>query len=169
MLEMDLKEIMDMKNHNDTHTNITYIKSCLEEVEKQCEILDRMRLEAEQKVSDYNKDDEIVRLQEKIVNLCRQYSTGFNPSPEQWEKIAKWQEKHIKRKHRVRINPNESRKYIPGLVSFSYEFTDTHLGRMGTVICDECKEKAFKKSMGIKELYKKYMEDKDAEYFIGEV
>ncbi len=36
---MDLQEFFDLKMHNDTHTNLTYIRYCLAEVEKQCEIL----------------------------------------------------------------------------------------------------------------------------------
>ena len=89
---MDLQEFFDLKMHNDTHTNLIYIRSCLAEVEKQCEILNKMRQDAESKVEEWNKDDEILRLEEKIVQLCRKYSEGFNPSEEQWEKIKKWQE-----------------------------------------------------------------------------
>lgn len=166
---MDLQEFFDLKNHSDTHTNLTYIRSCLAEVEKQCVILDKMRQDANSKVEEWNKDDEIVKLEEKIVQLCRKYSEGFNPSEEQWKKIEKWQERHAKSKHRVRINPNRLRKFIPGLASYSYEFSNTHLGTMGMVVCDTCRVKAFKESLGNKEIYKQIMERKNAEYFIGEV
>lgn len=166
---MDLQESLNLKNHSDTHTNLTYIRSCLAEVEKQCEIMDKMRQDAEGKVEEWNKDDEIVRLEEKIVQLCRKYSDGFNPSEEQWGKIKKWEERHIKRRHKLKPLPDSPRKYNPNVVSFTYEFGYTHLGTMGSVICDKCKADAFRKSLGNKELYRKIMKDKNAEYFIGEV
>ena len=150
-------------------TIITNIRNCLDEVEKQCRILDEMRVEAEKKVDDWNKDEKIRELEERIVELCKEFSAGFNPSKEQWEEIEKWQERHAKSKHRVRINPNRPRKFIPGLASYSYEFSNTHLGTMGMVVCDTCRAKAFKESLGNKELYKRIMERKNAEYFIGEV
>ena len=166
---MDLQEFFDLKMHSDTHTNLTYIRSCLAEVEKQCEIMDKMRQDAEGKVEEWNKDDEIVRLEEKIVQLCRKYSEGFNPSEEQWKKIEKWQERHINRKHKPKQASDQLRKYDPNDVSFTYEFGYTHLGTMGTVVCEKCKADAFRKSLGNKDLYNKIMKDKNAEYFIGEV
>ncbi len=38
------------------YTDMTYIHNCLEKEEKHCEILDRMRVEAEEKVKEWNKD-----------------------------------------------------------------------------------------------------------------
>lgn len=158
-----------MNEQKTDYTDMTYIQNCLEKVEKQCEILDRMRVEAEEKVKEWNKDEEILKLEERIVKLCRKYSEGFVPSEKQWKKIRRWEEKHTNSKHRIKIKPGERRKYVPNAASFSYSFSYTHLGVMGMAICDTCRKEAFKKSLGNKNLYDKIMEEKNAEYFIGEV
>ena len=97
------------------------------------------------------------------------YSEGFNPSEEQWKKINKWQNDHIRKKHKPQPVKERMLKYNPNDVSFSYEFGYTPLGVMGNVVCNKCRDTAFKRSFGNKELYRKIMKAKNAEYFMGEV
>jgi hypothetical protein len=94
----------------------------------------------------------------KVRCLNDRPERGFVPKTEQWNKIDKWEHKHMEKKHKNKISPN-----------FEYVFGETYLGAMGSVRCNTCCERAMNMSHGKTAEYKRICNELGAEYIIGEV
>ena len=89
-----------------------------------------------EELRNYDKDEEIQKLQKEINQLKNKQWEGFNfnISKEELTKINKWKEKHVEEKH--------DGSYYAGAIGgmFTYQFTPTSIGDIGEVICS-CGEK----------------------------
>lgn len=87
-------------------------------------------------LKEYNKDEEIQKLQEKIKELNHELSggSGFFISKDEREEINKWIAEHVKEKH----NGSHYAGAIGG--RYSYRFVPTSIGDIGEIICS-CGEK----------------------------
>ena len=142
--------------------NENKVKALLSEIQSEYDQVCLEKKHVIEKMENWNKDEEIQRAVDRANQIQARLSKGFNPTDSQWDEINKWKEKHIKNHH------SDGKKTKVG-VSFSYSFSHTALGTMGSVCCDECERKAFLLSHGDFSLYKKLKEGKDVEHFIGEV
>ena len=142
--------------------NENKVKALLSEIQSEYDQVCLEKKHVIEKMENWNKDEEIQKAVDRANQIQARLSKGFNPTDSQWDEINKWKESHIKKYH------SDGKKTKVG-VSFSYSFSHTALGTMGSVCCDECERKAFLLSHGDFSLYKKLKEAKDVEHFIGEV
>ena len=96
-------------------------------------------------------------------------STGFQPTKEQWAEVRKWEKAHARQFHPGDHEAIKGRKYDPGAARFTYSFSYTHLGLLGTVECETCRRIAIEKSSGDYLKYLKLLTDSDHSFSIGEV
>lgn len=82
---------------------------------------------------------------------------GFPISSKEYDDIVQWQQVHNSVCH-----PNQRPTTIGG--QFSFEFTPTSLGAIGTCYCDSCRKTAFAISDGNIEKYRNYMKYRNAAY-----
>ena len=122
---------------------------------------------AEQRVAEWNKDDEIQKKDEEIKGRYHRISLGFNPSEEQWTEIRTWEDKHRERRHKEK--EQEHTKMPSNPASFSYSFGNTHFGTMGSVICETCLRRAINMSHGDNKEFDRIKKELDAEWFFGEI
>lgn len=98
--------------------------------------LKNQRDRAWEELKEYNKDEEIQKLQKEINQLKNKKAEGFNfnISKEELVKINKWKEKHVEDKH--------DGSYYAGAIGgmFTYQFVPTSIGDIGEIICS-CGEK----------------------------
>ncbi len=85
------------------------------------------------------KDKELSQMKERLSKLEDECRRGFTISKEEDEALLEWQNSHIRKKHWDNIH---NRPLSFGAVggNFSYEFTPTGIGVIGTVkcTCGEC-------------------------------
>jgi len=77
----------------------------------------------------------------KNENKESDVAISFNISKKEWKAIKQWQEKHIKEKH----NGSDYAGAIGG--RYTYEFTPTSIGDIGTIKCGCGAEFTFKELM----------------------
>ena len=98
--------------------------------------LKNQRDRAWEELKEYNKDEEIQKLQKEINQLKNKKAEGFNfnISKEELVKINKWKEKHVEEKH--------DGSYYAGAIGgmFTYQFIPTSIGDIGEIKCS-CGEK----------------------------
>lgn len=98
--------------------------------------LKNQRDRAWKELKEYNKDEEIQKLQKEINQLKNKKAEGFNfnISKEELVKINKWKEKHVEEKH--------DGSYYAGAIGgmFTYQFIPTSIGDIGEIKCS-CGEK----------------------------
>lgn len=80
-------------------------------------------------VRDWNKDSEIQKLQEEVKTLKSKIYIDFTLTTDEYAKVVAWQNSHKEAKHR-------SKKYG----YWTFEFTSTGLGLVGSCICRTCNE-----------------------------
>lgn len=114
---------------DDVFKNVNKLKDYIVKLKNQ-------RDKAWEELREYNKDDEIQKLQNEINELKNRKAEGFyfNISKEELDKINKWKEKHVEEKH--------DGSYYVGAIGgmFTYTFTLTSIGDIGEVVCS-CGEK----------------------------
>lgn len=122
------------------------LDSCLEEIRKINEkkdaqikaLQDRLKALKEE----YNKDEEIIKMQEKIDKAYDDLNRGFSITESEQEKINSWKDKHIRKKHWDK--KNECEQYSGAIGGrFTYEFIPTSIGIIGTIKCSCGKEFIF--------------------------
>ena len=121
------------------------------------------------KVAAWNKDTEIQKLTGQIGRLREEMSRGVNPSAEQWAAAGKWEEAHVRKFHQGSSGATKAGKYEAESACFSYSFSYTQLGRLGTVECETCRRIAVEKSGGDYLEYLRLLTDRDYSCSIGEV
>ena len=151
-----------MSDRYDISQSLANIKAVVEKYEEE-------RNEAIEKMKNWNKDEEIQRLQKIINSLEENLSRGFCPDEQEWENIKKWQESHKKRMHPVSERYETAFKSNPFAPSYHYDFVYSEVGRLGSVVCRTCQRKAIVESEGDIAQLKKLIKDYDAEYYFGEV
>lgn len=102
---------------------LTYVKECEEQKEKALE-----------KLAQWNKEEEILKLKEEIKKIRNENRYGFSITEEENKAISEWMENHIKEKH----NGNSYAGAIGG--NFTYKFIPTSIGTIGEIQCS-CGEK----------------------------
>jgi hypothetical protein len=80
-------------------------------------------------LQEWNKDSEIQKLQQEIRELKAKLYNDFTLSVEEHVEITKWQQEHMSVQHK-----NKSYGH------WSFEFTPTSLGLIGTCKCGICGE-----------------------------
>ena len=130
LFNSDYPRITDMQDAKDT------LNELFDDIGKYVERCEKIKKEALEKVENWNKDEEIVKLKEEIKRLNKELygGLGFFISVEEKEKIETWTKQHIKEKH----NGHYGAGAIGG--RFTYEFTPTSIGEVGEVVCS-CGEK----------------------------
>ena len=80
--------------------------------------------------SEHYKDNRIKMLQQENNEMREALHRGFPISKSEWEAIRSWQDEHIKAKH--------GGNYYCGTIGgrWTYEFTPTSIGVIGTCKCD---------------------------------
>lgn len=86
---------------------------------------------AEKKIAEWNKDEEIQKLQNEIKELKAKKDNGitFYLTEKETKAISEWINKHIEEKH----GGNSYAGAIGG--RFSYNFTPTSIGDIGVIKC----------------------------------
>ena len=118
--------LLDLMDSHRAEEAINEITDILHKIQKQN---DALRQENEQLKSEHYKDEEIVRLNDRIKQLEEETLYGYPITKEQHEKIMEIQTKHELEKH--------GRK---GIGYFNYRFSDTSIGTFGWMECCDCKE-----------------------------
>lgn len=145
------------------------IEQCFDTIRAEFARVEEQRDEALSKVDAWNEAAEIKELIEKVKKLHDEMSAGFNPTTEQWDAVKKWEETHVRRFHQRSSGATKARKHDPESACFSYSFSYTQLGRLGTVECETCRRMAIEKSCGDYLKYLKLLTDVDYSFSIGEV
>ena len=145
--------------------NKNYQKS-IEELTQIFEDLESERDLAIEKVKNFDKDERIQEVLKENETLKSELNKGFCFSEKQWKEIKEWEEKHIKTKHQEEMTGKI--KKCSG-VHFDYSFSYTPVGTLSSVVCEECRKKAFEKAKGNRDTYNKYMEENNAIIYPGEV
>lgn len=122
-------------------------QKCVDDITKifksQADIIERQSKMINRLESEHYKDDKIRELQAQIRDLRNEPNTMFHTSPDEWQKIDEWTDKHTKEKHwdSVRNRPASS-----GTIGgrYSFEFTPTSIGTIGVVKCTCGDEFTFK-------------------------
>lgn len=111
-------------------------KSQADIIERQSKMINRLE-------SEHYKDDKIRELQEQIRDLRSEPNTMFHTSPDEWQKIDEWIDKHTKEKH---WDSARNRPAPSGIIGgrYSYEFTPTSIGTIGVIKCTCGDEFTFK-------------------------
>ncbi len=93
--------------------------------------VEQARADAAQKVKDFNKDEEIVKLKAKLEEKQKRAKNliTFSIESEYVEKIKEWKKRHEKEKH----NGSDYAGAIGG--RYTYEFTPTSIGTFGRIRC----------------------------------
>lgn len=120
-----------MFGNNDVEKSLKTIKEALESKDKTIETL---RKENNYLKNEYDKDKEIAKLKQQLEEARKDNRRGFPISEAEDKAITEWQEAHIKKKHWDKHhNCPKSFGAIGG--NFTYEFTPTSIGIIGTVKC----------------------------------
>lgn len=92
---------------------------------------EKERADAVQKVKDFNKDEEIVKLKKQLEEKREKAKNTFvfTVDADRVEKIRKWKAQHEKEKH----NGSSYAGAIGG--RYTYEFTPTSIGEFGRIRC----------------------------------
>lgn len=125
-MSKDFIEMIEKLEEMRTDELIDGISKTLKNKDKE---IKELRNENEQLRNEAYKDNEFQRLKEHINGLNQIISHSFPISEEEYEKINKWQEEHIKTKH----NSDSYAGAIGG--RYTYEFIPTSIGIIGKVRC----------------------------------
>ena len=130
LFNSDYPKVTDMQEAKDT------LNELFDDIGKYVEKCEKTKKEALEKVENWNKDEEIIKLKEEIKRLNKELNggLGFFISVEEKNAIDTWIKQHIQEKH----NGNSYAGTIGG--RFTYEFTPTSIGEVGEIVCS-CGEK----------------------------
>ena len=132
------------------------------------ESLEIERDNAVRQVREWNKDEEISKAEAKTKEAYRQLSKGFAPSDEQWEQIRNWEKKHTDDRHKT-PKPVTPKKMTPDALFYEYRFSYSHIGTLGSVVCNSCERKAIEESKGDQAACRELLDRYGACFFIGEI
>ena len=146
--EFDLLEFEYSTVENGKHITVPTFDDCIKSIERRYEHL-RTRIktlekENEKLKDEHYKDKEIKRITEENERLRENYRNGFPLTKEECDAINKWKEKHEKKTHKI-ITPEQKMTYggaIGG--TYTYHFTPTTIGVIGTIQCTCGEEFTFK-------------------------
>ena len=106
------------------------VNEIVSEVVDFAEKCEKRVLTAEKQVAEWNKDEEIQKLQEKIAELKKKpEGMSFYISAEEKQAINEWIDQHINEKH----NGDHYAGAIGG--RFTYKFIPTSIGDIGEIVC----------------------------------
>lgn len=93
--------------------------------------IEQERADAVQKVKEFNKDEEIIKLKKQLEKKRERDKNTivFTVDAERVAKIREWKDKHEKEKHKG----NSYAGAIGG--RYTYEFTPTSIGEFGRIKC----------------------------------
>lgn len=110
---------------------LAFLKDANDKKEAEIELL---RSKLKDFTENYSKDEDIKQMREQLEQMRKDCYRGFPISEKEKNEIEKWKESHIRKKHwsKSRNCPNGS-----GAIGgrFTYEFTPTSIGTIGTVKC----------------------------------
>lgn len=111
--------------------NIDKLYGIMEDIAAIIEQSETTKEIAEKKIAEWNKDEEIQKLQNEIKELKTKKDNGitFYITEKETEAILEWINKHIEEKH----GGNSYAGAIGG--RFSYNFTPTSIGDIGAIKC----------------------------------
>ena len=117
-----MKELVEKIRDQRLKEHIEHIVADIEEKNKVIKSLQTA-------VNNFSLDDAIIEKDREIKSLRNELANGFSITGEEWEAIHQWQDKHIKEVH----NGDSYSGAIGG--RWTYEFTPTSIGDIGTVKC----------------------------------
>ena len=84
---------------------------------------------------EYNKDEEIKKMQQELETTKKDLRRGFPISEREQKAIKEWQEKHDTEVHGLKTL--EDRLHAGGLIGgrYTYHFIQTSIGVSGTIQC----------------------------------
>lgn len=117
-----MKELLEKIRDQRLKEHIEYIIADIEEKNKVIKSLQNT-------VNNFSLNDAIVEKDKEIKSLRNELANGFGITNEEWEAIHKWQHEHVKEVH--------SGISYSGAIGgrWTYIFTPTSLGDIGTVKC----------------------------------
>ena len=124
---------------NGEYTEVYDLEKCLKAIrvrnERNEEFIKELVEENKRLKSDYYKDEEIKKLQNKIDDLNADYNRGFPITQKEEAKIKKWMKKHDEEVHG--LIKDDDRLRAGGCIGGRYEyvFLPTTIGTIGKVKC----------------------------------
>lgn len=127
--ELDVLEALNEQDSRDFVSDLKYILT------KKDDQISYLQNKVTELSDDLVKDKQVKKLNEQINKLNKFLSMSFIVTDVEWDEINKWQEKHIKEKHKGKIHTGAANES-----AFSYIFTPTSLGNVCYVKCNCCDE-----------------------------
>ena len=102
--------------------------------------IDRLVKENKRLTDEYDKDEEIQKMNQQLYNMREDLRRGFPITEIENERIKKWKNEHEEKVHGITKSSKKIRYggTIGGI--YTYKFTPTSIGVLGTVWCS-CGEK----------------------------
>lgn len=114
---------------------IRAIKICHED---NLEKIDKLREENRKLREEYDKDEEVRSLKEKLDIVCKDNLCAFPITEDEQQKINDWKSRHDREVHG--LNNLEDKLAAGGAIGgrYYYKFTPTSIGTVGEIVCDCC-------------------------------
>ena len=84
---------------------------------------------------EYDKDEEVKELKEKLEEMRNELSRGFSISKEEQEQINEWKKKHEADAHGLKTRAQRMRAMGTIGGRYHYEFRPTSIGTVGKIVC----------------------------------
>lgn len=139
MYTLDINNIAFSADVDGKKVTIHPIDECFESlryrIESKDDTIKNLREENKQLKTELYKDTKIQELTTQLEQLSVDYYRGFPITEEEKQKIEQWIQQHDKEKHG--IVTDEQRLHANGCCGgrFTYQFTPTSIGVIGTIIC----------------------------------
>lgn len=129
--------------------------------EDQADINKSLRDELQSIKDEKWRDSQLIQMKDRLKTAKDNLYRGFGISEDEEKAIKDWRTNHLKEKH----------PYAPSSIGgeFTYEFTPTSIGVIGTCFCGICRNSAFIDSHGDMGLYGKLLKEYDAEFIFEEL
>lgn len=125
--------------------------------------------EAQNKLAEFKKDEEIQYWKDLYESARLSQKYGFPISEEEHNSIMQWQRTHDAEAHGLRMN--HERLAAGGAIGgrYFYKFVPTSIGVSGQCICGKCHQLALAESEGASDEYREQMEKLGGSYEFQEL
>ena len=97
--------------------------------------IERLQEENKKLKEEHYKDNELSQLKSELETFKKNYYNGFPITEKEREKIKEWKDKHEKEEHNIRTFEDRLRRGGAIGGRYTYYFTPTSVGTVGTVRC----------------------------------
>lgn len=120
-------------------------QQCIEAIIDRINEAEDAKETALRKLDEWNKDEEIEKMRQRLEEMREEYYRGFPISRDEEKKIKKWCEKHDREKHGLVTDNMRINAEGVGGGRYSYHFVPTSIGVSGVVRCGCGDEFEFRK------------------------